>query len=434
MRRRILIDPAPLKESRDFRLLFCGQLVSVIGTQLTVVAIPYQIYSQTHSSFQVGAISIVQLVPLVVGSLVGGSVGEAIDRRLLLRYSSVASSCASAGLAANALSSHPSIPALYVISAVAALFAGFSNPSWSSVVRPLVGQKSLVAALSFLQALFQLGAVVGPAAAGLLIGRTGVGWVYVIDAVSFLGAIVVTTMMRPIPPEQGAAAPGLRSIADGVRFLRGRQVMQGAYLIDINAMVFGMPRALFPAIGLTVLHGGPSVVGYLYAAPGAGALVGALTTGWVARLDRQGLGVIVAVASWGVAIAAFGFTHILWLALVLLCFAGWADVISAVLRNTILHSVVPERLRSRIVSIQLAVVQGGPRVGDLEAGGVASLAGIELSVVSGGLLCVLGAGVLAVLMPVFRKHRSGDRPYDEEIGPPEPPLSGGAGLRSASPA
>ncbi len=300
MARRILVDPAPLRESRDFRLLFIGQLVSTLGSQLTVVAIPFQVYEQTHSSFQVGAISIAQLIPLVVGSLIGGSAGDAIDRRTMLLVSSAALALTSGGLALNALAAHPALWALYVISAVAAGLTGFANPARNSIVPALVGHENLVAALSFMQVLFQVGTVAGPAVAGLLIGHTGVAWVYGIDSITFIGAIVATAMMRPIPPTEGADPPGLRSIVDGIRFLRGRQVMQGAYLIDINAMVFGMPRALFPAIGLTVLHGGPSVVGYLFAAPGVGALLGALTTGWVNGIDHRGRAVIVAVIIWGV--------------------------------------------------------------------------------------------------------------------------------------
>jgi MFS family permease len=418
--RRIFVDPAPLRESREFRLLFIGQLVSTLGSQLTVVAIPFQIYEETHSSFQVGAISVAQLVPLVVGSLIGGSVGDAIDRRTLLIVSSVALMFSSGALALNSLAGHPAIWALYVISAVAAGLNGFSSPARSSVVPFLVGKANLVAALSFMQVLFQLGAIIGPALAGLLIGHAGVAWVYGIDSLTFLGAIVATAMMKPIPSAVGAAKPGLRSIVDGIRYLRGRPVMQGAYLIDINAMVFGMPRALFPAIGLTIFHGGPTVVGYLFAAPGAGALIGALTTGWVNGIDRRGRAVILAVLIWGAAIAAFGFSHILWLSLVLLAVAGWADVISAVLRNTILQTVVPEAFRSRIVSIQLAVVQGGPRIGDLESGGVATLAGTQFSVVSGGALCVVGGVVLALAMPAFRNHRASDLPgheTDVEIDP-----------------
>jgi hypothetical protein len=416
MARRIFVDPAPLRESRDFRLLFIGLLISTIGSQLTVVAIPFQVYAETRSSFQVGAISLAQLVPLIAGSLIGGSVGDAVDRRTLLMVSSVALMLSSGALALNSLAARPSILALYLISSVAAGLTGFANPARNSIVPRLVGKTNLVAALSFLQVLFQVGSIVGPAVAGLLIGHTGVSWVYAIDSLSFMAAIVATGMMKPIPPVEGAAPPGLRSIADGVRYLRGRPVMQGAYLIDINAMVFGMPRALFPAIGLTVFHGGPSVVGYLFAAPGAGALIGALTTGWVNGIDRRGYAVIVSVVIWGLAITAFGFSHILGVSLALLAVAGWADVISAVLRNTILQTVVPERFRSRIVSIQLAVVQGGPRLGDLESGGVAALAGTEFSVVSGGVLCVVGAAALALAMPGFTRHRASD-----VLGDPEEP-------------
>jgi hypothetical protein len=414
--RRIFVDPAPLRESREFRLLFISQLVSTLGSQLTVVAIPFQVYSETHSSFQVGAISVAQLIPLVVGSLIGGSVGDAIDRRTLLVVSGVPLMLASGALALNALAQHPAVWALYVISAVAGGLNGFSQPARNSVVPSLVGRANLIAAMSFLQALFQLGAIVGPAVAGLLIGHTGVAWVYGIDALTFLVAIVVTAMMKPIPPAPDAAKAGLRSIVDGIRYLRGRPVIQGAYLVDINAMVFGMPRALFPAIGLTIFHGGPTVVGYLFAAPGAGALIGAITTGWVDGIDRRGRAVIVAVLIWGLAITGFGFSHILGLSLALLAVAGWADVISAVLRNTILQTVVPEAFRSRIVSIQMAVVQGGPRIGDLESGGVASLAGTQFSVVSGGALCVVGAVAFALAMPVFRHHRASDLPHVE----PEP--------------
>jgi MFS family permease len=421
--RRILVDPAPLRESRDFRLLFTGQLVSTLGSQLTVVAIPFQVYAETHSSFQVGAISVAQLVPLVLGSLVGGSVGDAVDRRMLLLVSSVALTLTSGGLALNALAAHPSLVALYLVSALAAGLTGFSNPSRNSVVPFLVGRDNLVAALSFLQVLNQLGAVVGPAVAGLLIGHTGIAWVYGIDALTFIAAIVTAAMMRPIPPAEGADRPGLRSIVEGVRYLRGRRVMQGAYLIDVNAMVFGMPRALFPAIGLTVLHGGPDVVGYLFAAPGLGALVGALTAGWVNGLDRRGRAVVVSVVVWGLAIAGFGFTHLLWLALVLLAVAGWADVISAVLRNTILQTVVPEQYRSRIIAIQLAVVQGGPRIGDLESGGVAALAGTQFSVVSGGVACVAGAVALALAMPAFAHHKASDLSHSTS-----PPTLGEVGL------
>ena len=216
--------------------------------------------------------------------------------------------------------------------------------------------------------------------------------------------MVRTASLRP-------AAPGGRrkpaSITEGVRYLKGRQPLQGAYLIDLNAMVFGMPRALFPAMAVSVFHGGAGTLGFLYAAPGAGALLGAVTTGWLERVRRQAWAVIVAVCVWGAAVAAFGFVHVLVVALILLGVAGWADVVSAVLRSAILQSSVPEALRGRIASLQIAVVEGGPRLGDLESGAVATAVSTQFSVVSGGLACMAGAVVLAAAMPGFRHFRRG---------------------------
>ena len=209
--------------------------------------------------------------------------------------------------------------------------------------------------------------------------------------------------MAPIPPDGGGTKASAASIVEGLRFLKGRQALQGTFVIDINAMVFGMPRALFPAIGTAL--GGPTIVGLLYAAPGAGALVGAATSGWVSRVDRQGRATIVAVVAWGASIAAFGVTHWLPLALLFLALAGAADVISAVFRNTILQLSVPDRLRGRLNSVHIAVVTGGPRLGDFESGAVAALFTPEVAVVSGGLACIVGAFVIARAMPGLRGWR-----------------------------
>jgi predicted MFS family arabinose efflux permease len=215
--------------------------------------------------------------------------------------------------------------------------------------------------------------------------------------------------MAPIPPaHDGPALSPWQSTREGLRYLRTRQALQGVYLIDINAMVFGMPRALFPAMTESVFHGGTITLGFLYAAPGVGALVGAVTTGWIERVRRQGWAVIIAVTVWGAAIAAFGLVDTLWIALGLLAVAGWADVISAVLRNVMLQTSIPERFRSRMSSIQMAVVQGGPRLGDMESGLVATYTSIEFAVVSGGLACIAGAALIGALMPGFRHHVAGE--------------------------
>ena len=434
--RRLFIDLTPLRRSRDFRFLIGGELVSVLGTQLTTVAVPYQVYRLTHSSLDVGLVSLVQLFPLIAGSLLGGSVADAMDRRRLLMMAQVLPALCSAGLAVNA-DLGTSLWPLFVLPALSAGFSPLDNAGRSSIVPRLVPRSELSTANAMFQALFQFGLVVGPAVAGLLLAGAGVLFVYWMDVASFGAALLGAFLMSPQPPAatpDGVAAqrPGIRSIVEGLSYVRGRQSIQGAYLIDINAMVFGMPRALFPALAATRFGGGATTLGFLYAAPGAGALIGALTTGWVSRVQRQGRAVIVAVIVWGAAITGFGLVAWLPAALVLLAVAGWADVISAVFRSTIIQLTVPDALRGRLAGLQIAVVTGGPRIGDLEAGAVATgfggaVFGDTVSVVSGGLACIAGALVLAQLLPGFRRqrmepaHHGPAEPRPTEPPPTEPP-------------
>jgi MFS family permease len=419
-RRRLFIDLTPLRRSRDLRILVLGELISVLGTQLTTVAVPYQVYQLTHSSLDVGLVSMTQLLPLVAGSLLGGSVVDALDRRRLLMLAQLLMACCSAGLAVNA-DLGTSLWPLFVLPALAAGFSGLDNAGRSAIVPNLVRRSEVPTANAIFQSLFQFGLVVGPAVAGLLLAGAGVRFVYWVDVASF--AVTLFTVFL-ISPQRATGEtqhrPGLRSIIEGLSFVRGRQAIQGAYLIDINAMVFGMPRALFPALAFTLFGGGARTLGFLYSAPGAGALVGALTTGWVSRIRRQGLAVIVAVITWGIAITFFGLVPWLPGALALLAVAGWADVISAVFRSTIIQLTVPDALRGRLSGLQTAVVAGGPRVGDLESGAVAAAFGDTVSVVSGGLACIAGALVLARLLPGFRHQRIPEAPAPEAPAPEQP--------------
>jgi MFS family permease len=402
--RRLLIDLTPLRRSRDLRHLVSGELVSTLGTQLTTVAVPYQVYQLTRSSLDVGLVSITQLFPLIAGSLLAGSVVDAMDRRRLLMAAQVLMAICSAGLAVNT-DLGPSLWPLFVLPALAAGFSGLDSAGRNAIVPNMVRRSEVSTANAIFQTLFQLGQVAGPALAGLLLEGAGVRFVYWLDVASFGAALVAVFLISPQPPGEPGHRPGLRSILEGLSFVRGRQSLQGAYLIDINAMVFGMPRALFPALATNLFGGGASTLGFLYAAPGAGALVGALTTGWIARIQRQGLAVIVAVIAWGAAITCFGLVHWLPAALVLLAAAGCADVISAVFRSTIIQLTVPDALRGRLAGLQIAVVTGGPRIGDLESGAVATAFGDTVSVVSGGLACIAGALVLARVLPGFRRLR-----------------------------
>jgi MFS family permease len=410
--RRLFLDIGPLRRSRDFRYLYLGEAVSIIGSQLTVVGVPYQIYRITHSSLDVGLASLGQLLPLIVCSLFGGALADAHDRRKILLVTDLALALCSGALALNALHGQGALWPLYVFTALAAGLAGVEQPTRTAAGAAVVAPEDLVHMSALWQVLFQVGVVVGPSVAGLLLAGVGLAPVYWIDMGSFLAVLVSVWLMRPLPPAHRGVKVGFRSVGEGLRFVRAEQPLQGIYLIDLAAMIFGMPRALFPALGTGFFHGGARAVGYLYAAPGVGALIGALTTGWVGLIRRQGYAVVLAVLVWGASIAVFGLVPWLPLALVLLAIAGWADVLSAVFRNTILQTTVPDRLRGRLNAVQTAVVTGGPRLGDFEAGGVATAISDRFSVVSGGLGCIALALVVAGLLPIFRNYEYRRPPGD----------------------
>ncbi len=405
--RRILLDLTPLRRSRDYRALLAGLGVSVLGNQLTTVAVPFQVYAITRSSLVVGLVSLAQLFPLIIGSLLGGSLVDAVDRRRLLITVEAIGAASSAGLALNA-DFGPALWPLFAFPALTASLSGIDSSARNAMMPGLVGMELLPASNAIFQSMFQMGTIVGPAVAGLLLAGAGVHLIYWIDAGSYVIALSAVFLIAPQPPSAGAAAarPGWRSTLEGMRFIRRSQPAQGAYVIDVNAMVFGMPRALFPALAATAFGGGASTVGFLYAAPGAGALLGALTSGWVGHVRRQGLAVVCAVLVWGASITLFGLARWLPLALVLLAVAGWADVLSAVFRNTIIQFAGPDGMRGRLMGVQMAVVAGGPRLGDLEAGAVATAFGDTVSVVSGGLACIAGALVVAWALPGFTWLRS----------------------------
>lgn len=403
-RQRLLADLTPLRVSRDYRRLFAGAGVSYFGRQLTVVAVPFQVFLMTKSSFAVGTVGLATVGPLVTLSLAGGAIADAVDRRKLLLATQVLSAATSAGLALNASSASPRLWPIYVLAALSAGLAGVDLPARNAVIPRLVGHDLFPAAAALSQIQYQVGQVAGPALAGVVIARVSLAAAYWIDVASFGAAVAALLLIAPQPPEGGGTRASLASIREGLAYLRGRRLLVSTFLIDIDAMVFGMPRALFPALGTGFFGGGALTVGLLYAAPGAGALLGALLTGWVGRVRRQGRAVIVAVVVWGVAIAGFGLVPWLPMGLALLALAGAADVISAVFRNTILQLSVPDALRGRLSSVHIAVVTGGPQLGDAEAGAVAALTSARASVVSGGLACVLGVLLLVRLVPELARY------------------------------
>jgi MFS family permease len=297
--RRFLIDLTPLRASPDFRRLFTGQVISMIGSQLTVVAIAFQVYSLTRSSLQVGAVSLAQLVPFVAGTLAGGAISDAVDRRWVLVVTSSLLALASGGLAVNALGPHASVLTIYLVTAVAAGLSGVVATAATATVPSLVTADQLTPAYATMQVIDQVGLVVGPALSGLLIAALGLPWLFGIDALTFLWTAWFMWRMAAVVTVVPTRRPGVRSVLEGLGYLRGRQELQGTYLVDLCATVFGLPRALFPALARTVFHEGPDVLGILYAAPAAGALAGSLTSGWVNSVRRQGRAVLIAVLTWG---------------------------------------------------------------------------------------------------------------------------------------
>jgi MFS family permease len=404
---RLLVDVTPLRTSKDFRLLFIGQLVSLLGSNLTLVAVAYQVYQVTNSSLWVGVVSFIQLPVLIFGALWGGALGDRFDRRTLLITATLLLALISFALGANALLSHPNFVVLVTLPALAAGLAGLSGPLRTAVIPTLVKPEELVAAYSLNQIIMNTATVVGPGLAGVIIAATGVSWCFLIDGITFFALVLSTFFMAPMKPvgvHTGEKA--LRAIAAGFRYVRHNAVVQAVYLVDLNAMVFGLPRALFPAVTKHIYHGGPEMLGLLYAAPGAGALLMAIFTGWMDQVRRRGRLVILVVLTWGVVMALFGLVHAVWVGLLCLAIAGAMDVISTVLRNTILQTSISDDYRSRLSAIQMAVVTGGPRLGDLESGVVANFTSTEFSIVSGGVMCVVGVLALIRWRPTFWRERS----------------------------
>ncbi len=404
---RLFVDITPLRTRRDFRLLFISQFVSLLGSNVTLVAVPFQVYRDTHSSLWVGAASVIQLPFLIAGSLWGGAAGDQHDRRRLMIAVALVQTLLGTALGFNAWWTGSPLVVVLLLAALAAGAGGFAGPLRAAIIPRLVAPDELVAAYGLNQVMMNVSVVAGPSLAGLLLAGVGLSWCYLVDAGTFLALAGATVLFRPIPPSGAAASTSLRqSIAEGIAYVRSHRVAQSVYLIDLNAMVFGLPRALFPAIALTEYHGGPRLLGLLYAAPGIGAVVMAFLTGWLARVTRQGRLVVLVVVAWGAAMALFGAVHVVAVAIVCLAVAGAMDVISTVLRNTILQNAISDDFRSRVSSIQTAVVTGGPRLGDLESGLVARLAGTRFSIVSGGLACVAGAALLVWRRREFWWQRS----------------------------
>ena len=400
----IAIDVGPLRRHRDFRLLFIGQAVTFLGSMITYVALPFQAYQLTGSSLVVGALGVAEFAPLILMALVGGALADATDRRRMVQLTELGFAGASAALVVNAMLDSPKVWVLFACSIVMAALDGLQRPSLDGLVPRLVERDELPAAGALSSFRMTIGMVAGPAIGGVLIATIGLPLTYGLDVATFLFSLAMLRLMRAVPPPPGAEAPSLRRIMEGVRYARSRPDLLGTYIVDIVAMFFGMPMALFPAIAEG--FGGAGALGLLYAAPSVGSLIATVSSGWTGNVRRHGRAICLAAAGWGAAIVAFGLADKLWVALVFLAVAGGADMISGLFRSVMWNSTIPDELRGRLAGIEQVSYSTGPLLGNVESGVAASLIGVRGAVVSGGLLCVVGVAVTAMALPVFWRYRS----------------------------
>lgn len=405
--RTLALDISPLRDSPAYRALWIGQIVSLIGSNMRLVAVSWQVFQITGSNVAVGMVGIAEVIPLILVSVVSGTIVDRRERRGLIARTQLGLVVASLGLAVVSLQDSPSLAWIYGLTAVSSALNALERPARTAMLPSLVGPTKIAAAMALRQVVFQVTQIVGPLLGGIVIAAWSVPTAYFLDAVSFLASLAALHWIPRNHPATDGEGTAVQAIREGFAFVLHSPLLLGIFVIDLVAMIFGMPRAVFPALAERTFAMGAAGVGLLYAAPSAGALLGALTTGWVNNVERQGKAVLWAVTVWGAAITAAGLS--LWslpLTLLMLGIAGAADVYSAVFRGTMLIDSTPEHLRGRASAVQIMVVTGGPRLGDAEAGLVAGVTGAPASVVIGGLACLAGTAAVAAAFPALREYRA----------------------------
>ncbi len=394
------MDVTPLRQSRDFRLLFLAGTVFYLGGMVSYVAIPYQIYTLTDSNFAVGAIGLVELVPLVVFGLYGGALADHVDRRQLLIWTGVGQALFTVVLAVNAFREEPSVWLIFVVAAFLASSSSMQRPSREALMPRTVRHDQIVAANNLTSLGMQIGVLVGPAVGGLLIAFVGIGWCFVVDIAGLATATLLFVAMRPYPHREETTPPSLAGIAEGLRYAMSRRDLLGTYLVDIAAMLLALPVVLFPALVEEVFRR-PELLGLLYSAETLGALVATALSGWTARIHHHGRAIVIAAAAYGACIGFAGLMPSIWLVAVFLMLSGAADMVSAVFRSTVWNQTIPEGMRGRLAGIEMLSYSLGPLGGQVRAGITADLWTVRGAISSGGFACIAGVGITALALRDF---------------------------------
>ncbi|MEV0356976.1 MFS transporter [Nocardia sp. NPDC050697] len=415
---RLLADTTPLR-TPAYRRLWTSNVVTVIGAQLSVVAVPQQIFEITGSSGYVGLAGLFGLVPLVVFGLWGGALADVMDRRLLLLVTTAGTGLTALAFWAQAAAGLGNVWVVLGLFAVQQAFFAVNQPTRNAAISRLLPPEQMAAASSLNMTVMQTGAIAGPVLAGMFIPVVGLATLYLVDAVALLATLWAVWRLPAIPPTGAVRRAGFRTVWEGFGYLAGQKVLLASFVVDIIAMVFGMPRALFPQIAHETFGdpaSGGVALGLLFAALSAGAVLGGVFSGWIPRIRRQGLAVLICVALWGVAMLGFGLAVgfagqvfglgvWLWIALAFLAFGGAADMVSAALRTAMLLTVATDEMRGRLQGVFIVVVAGGPRIGDVAHGFAAASLGTAVAAAGGGVLVVLGTVLAAVAFPAFLRYR-----------------------------
>ncbi|HEU4811751.1 MAG TPA: MFS transporter [Nocardioides sp.] len=394
------MDITPLRESRDFRLLFVAGTVFYLGGMVSYVAIPYQIYTLTGSNFAVGAVGLVELVPLVVFGLYGGALADHVDRRKLLIWTGVAQAIFTLVLAVNAFRDEPSVALIFVVSAFLAASSSMQRPSREAVMPRTVRHDQIVAANNLTSLGMQIGVLIGPAIGGLLVAYVGIGWCFLVDIAGLAIATAMFVAMRPYPHRAETTPPSLAGIAQGLRYAMSRRDLLGTYLVDIAAMLLALPVVLFPALVEEIFRR-PELLGLLYSAETVGALVATALSGWTSRIHHHGRAIVIAAAAYGACIGFAGLMPSIWLVAFFLMLSGAADMISAVFRSTVWNQTIPESMRGRLAGIEMLSYSLGPLGGQVRAGITADLWTVRGAISSGGFACIAGVGMTALALRDF---------------------------------